>query len=72
MKKYKLQNIQSSKRPIMVFFYFEKGVLLKQFKSFYKEVGGNEGSKCNYPIRLDTYRMSVAATIVSIAMQNPY
>lgn len=42
MKKYKLQNIQSPKRPIMVFFYFEKGVLLKQFKSFYKEVGGNE------------------------------
>lgn len=28
---------------------------MKQFKSFYKEVGGNEGSKCNYPIRLDTY-----------------
>lgn len=53
-------------------YYFEKGVLLKQFKSFYKEVGGNEGSKCNYPIRLDTYRMSVAATTVSIAMQNPY
>ena len=28
---------------------------MKEFKSFYKEVGGNEGSKCNYPIRLDTY-----------------
>lgn len=27
----------------------------KEFKSFYKEVGGNEGSKCNYPTRLDTY-----------------
>lgn len=40
MKKYKLQNIQSPKRPIMVFFYFEKGVLLKQFKSFYKEQYG--------------------------------
>ena len=27
----------------------------KEFKSFYKEVGGNEGSKCHYPTRLDTY-----------------
>ena len=26
-----------------------------EFKSFYKEVGGNEGSKCNYTTRLDTY-----------------
>ena len=25
------------------------------FKSFYKTVGGNEGGKCNYPTRLDTY-----------------
>ena len=28
---------------------------MKEFKSFYKEVGGNEGSKCHYPTRLDTY-----------------
>ena len=28
---------------------------MKEFKSFYKQVGGNEGSKCNYNIRLDTY-----------------
>lgn len=28
---------------------------MKEFKSFYKEVGGNEGSKCNYNKRLDTY-----------------
>ena len=27
----------------------------KEFKSFYKTVGGNEGDKCNYPTRLDTY-----------------
>lgn len=27
----------------------------KEFKSFYKEVGGNEGNKCHYPNRLDTY-----------------
>lgn len=27
----------------------------KEFKSFYKEVGGNEGGKCHYPTRLDTY-----------------
>ena len=29
--------------------------MAKGFKSFYKEVGGNEGSKCKYKIRLDTY-----------------
>ena len=28
---------------------------LKEYKSFYKTVGGNEGDKCNYPTRLDTY-----------------
>ena len=28
---------------------------MKEFKSFYKNVGGNEGSKCNYSTRLDTY-----------------
>lgn len=28
---------------------------MKEFKSFYKEVGGNEGDKCNYNKRLDTY-----------------
>lgn len=27
----------------------------KEFKSFYKEVKGNEGTKCHYPTRLDTY-----------------
>lgn len=26
-----------------------------EFKSFYKKVDGNEGSKCKYPTRLDTY-----------------
>ena len=26
-----------------------------EFKSFFKEVGGNEGDKCNYKTRLDTY-----------------
>lgn len=26
-----------------------------KFKSFFKTVGGNEGGKCNYPTRLDTY-----------------
>lgn len=29
--------------------------MVKEFKSFYKTVGGNEGNKCNYPTRLDTY-----------------
>jgi DNA repair photolyase len=28
---------------------------MKEFKSFMKTVGGNEGSKCHYPTRLDTY-----------------
>lgn len=28
---------------------------MKEFKSFLKTVGGNEGDKCNYPTRLDTY-----------------
>lgn len=28
---------------------------MKEFKSFYKEVVGNEGDKCTYNIRLDTY-----------------
>lgn len=28
---------------------------MRKFKSFYKEVGGNEGDKCSYPTRLDTY-----------------
>ena len=27
----------------------------KEFKSFFKTVGGNEGNKCHYPTRLDTY-----------------
>ena len=27
----------------------------KEFKSFFKTVGGNEGDKCHYPTRLDTY-----------------
>lgn len=28
---------------------------VKEFKSFYKTVDGNEGNKCHYPTRLDTY-----------------
>ena len=28
---------------------------MKEFKSFFKTVGGNEGSKCRYTTRLDTY-----------------
>lgn len=28
---------------------------MTEFKSFYKQVGGNEGSKCKYNIRLDVY-----------------
>lgn len=28
---------------------------MKEYKSFYKEVKGNEGSKCHYNTRLDTY-----------------
>lgn len=28
---------------------------MAEFNSFFKKVGGNEGSKCQYPTRLDTY-----------------
>ena len=28
---------------------------MREYKSFYKTVAGNEGSKCKYPTRLDTY-----------------
>lgn len=28
---------------------------MKEFKSFYKSVGGNEGGKCHYNTRLDVY-----------------
>ena len=28
---------------------------MREYKSFYKEVGGNEGDKCKYSTRLDTY-----------------
>ncbi len=28
---------------------------MKEYKSFYKQVGGNEGGKCRYNTRLDTY-----------------
>ena len=28
---------------------------MSEFKSFYKVVGGNEGNKCQYNARLDTY-----------------
>lgn len=28
---------------------------MEEFKSFYKKVDGNEGNKCKYPTRLDTY-----------------
>lgn len=28
---------------------------MKEFKSFYKQVGGNEGNKCRYNTRLDTF-----------------
>ena len=29
--------------------------MLKEFKNFFRTVGENEGSKCHYPTRLDTY-----------------
>jgi len=29
--------------------------MIREFKSFFKDVGGNEGSKCHYSTRLDTY-----------------
>ena len=35
--------------------WFLKKAMEKEFKSFLKTVGGNEGDKCNYPTRLDLY-----------------
>lgn len=29
--------------------------MIREFKNFYRTVGENEGSKCHYPTRLDTY-----------------
>ena len=29
--------------------------MAREFKSFFKTVGGGEGQKCKYPTRLDTY-----------------
>ena len=49
-----------------------KVIISNEFKSFLKTVGGNEGSKCIYNTRLDTYRLSVVNMIVHIVMQNPY
>lgn len=31
------------------------GGIMREYRSFYKTVSGNEGSKCRYPTRLDTY-----------------
>ena len=28
---------------------------IKEFKIFIKTIGGNEGNKCHYPTRIDTY-----------------
>ena len=33
----------------------KKAVHMREYKSFYKTVDGNEGSKCHYATRLDTY-----------------
>ncbi len=38
------------------FYYVRKeGVWMAEYKSFYKTVAGNEGTKCRYPTRLDSY-----------------
>lgn len=37
------------------FFIRKEKCWSEEFKSFYKKVGGNEGEKCLYPIRLDSY-----------------
>lgn len=44
---------------------------MKEFKSFYKEVTGNEGSKCLYNKRLDTYGCGCSHDS-HIAMQSHY
>lgn len=32
---------------------------MRDYKSPKKTVGGNEGDKCHYPTRLDTYRTNI-------------
>lgn len=44
-------NKVNERRDVPVFCFAR----MKEFKSFYKTVAGNEGNKCNYPTRLDTY-----------------
>lgn len=29
--------------------------MTREYKAFFKNVGGNEGDKCKYPVRMDTY-----------------
>ena len=41
--------------PFLTHLIEERGQNMKEFKSFYKEVKGNEGSKFLYNTRLDTY-----------------
>lgn len=36
-------------------FYIMNGGRLSEYKSFFKKVGGNEGDKCLYNVRMDTY-----------------
>lgn len=43
------------KRSVSPCFFVQKGDCLKDFGSFFKTVDGNEGGKCQYPTRLDTY-----------------
>ena len=47
---------RASRRNPRGFFHAQNAeALMKEYKSFLKTVGGNEGAKCLYPTRLDSY-----------------
>lgn len=41
--------------PKALFYAREQEAAMTEYKSFYKRAGGKEGSRCRYPVRLDTY-----------------
>ena len=49
------KNTSSSRgKEARLLFFVIEGEMMTEYKSFYKTVGGNEGSKCRYSTRLAT------------------
>lgn len=44
--------------------------MVKELKTSYRTVSANEGAKCHYPTRLDTYGRGGMAIITHITVQN--